>query len=765
MKKIYNRDLAYLSFFLLSWVELGAQSLSGTIFDEQGMPLPGITVQEGNTNNATITNNAGAFELILNTGNTVVLNFRHISYEVNPLKFIMTNSDTSVNVVAREKKIPITEVEIVASPSRQLLTQSYSQTEINSESIEEKIATSFIDVLEEVPGITKQAEYHSPMALRGLGGKRLLVTKDGNRRMGNFSNGFMGQGINIYDLEKVEVIKGPASVKYGPGAITGIINMESKYPFKKPGMHGRALTSYGANNNEKTVLSGMNWAGLDHAVSFSVRFRDAGDYKNGKGETATNSSYRDKDLRGSYSWENNHALMLTAESELHLGGPWGRPVGFNGTKYINMVNWLDNTWHSSITSVWRPKKIMKSLELSVYFDKEKRRQVKDSYDVGTGRLSYREDVYYDNYYAGWRGLSVLFFSKNIKLNVGTDGVYFRIKSPIVLTDYFLTTTIKNKVTKNAGVFLTGLFAEAEYKPVNSRIRLRSGLRGDFSRINEGDVHDTLLANGRKSDVEAWSGMLGMIYSTHDKIFFSFQVARSCRMPDAPEMFIMTSNTDGFIYGNSSLTPEYGFNFDAGIRGELGSCTFDYSLFSNFLHDFISLEYWKNSGKKGINYTYYNIERARISGAELSLGTRFIHVLHPDNKVEYTGTFVFTRGDKLTDEPGWFCSGVPLRNIPPFNLNQSVTIRRLLTSAKSFYIGSDVRYYALQDRIAPSEDGGYISPAYCLIGASAGFTYQHQSVKWELKLRGDNLTNNYYRPLESLVYGMGRNLKILLSIVF
>ncbi|MDR3127158.1 MAG: Plug domain-containing protein, partial [Tannerellaceae bacterium] len=122
--------------------------------------------------------------------------------------------------------VALPDVTITADAPRQVLTQSYSQTDIPYDAIEEKIATSLIDVLEQAPGITKRGEYHSPIALRGLGGKRLLITKDGNRRMGNFSGGFMGQSVNVYDLAKVEIIKGPASVQYGPGAISGIINME-----------------------------------------------------------------------------------------------------------------------------------------------------------------------------------------------------------------------------------------------------------------------------------------------------------------------------------------------------------------------------------------------------------------------------------------------------------------------------------------------------------------------------------------------------------
>jgi len=332
----------------------------------------------------------------------------------------------------------------------------------------------------------------------------------------------------------------------------------------------------------------------------------------------------------------------------------------------------------------------------------------------------------------------------------------------VLTDYFLTTTIHNRVTKDAGVSLAGLFAEAEYKSNNNRLKIRTGLRADYSHINEGDVHDTTITKGRNSRLFAWNGTSGIVYNAWNNVFLSFQAARSCRMPDATEMFITTSNTDGIIYGNPQLNPEHGLNFDAGIRGKLGACYFDCSLFSNFLHNFISLEYWTNSGKKGINYTYYNIDKARIFGIELSAGAKWLHVLHPDNRLIYNATIVYSQGDKLTGEPDWFSKGVPLLNIPPFNTKHEITLRRMLTSAKSFYLGADFRYYAQQNRIAPSSDGGFVSPYYCLTGASAGCTFHGVNCKWDVKFRIDNLTNNYYFPFESLIPGMGRNFKIMIS---
>ncbi len=763
-------------------------SISGVVLDsETKKTVSNCYVYNSKYKKNAITDSVGSFRFSLGNEATV-LSFNHVSFFGKQLQLNKIHSDTNIVVYLEKKVIEIGDAVVVATAPRIKTTESYSVISIDQNVIEEKIATSLIDILEEVPGITKQSEYFSPFVLRGLGGKRLLVTKDGNRRMGNFSKGFMGQSINIYDLEKVEVIKGPASVIYGPGAIAGIINMKSKYPFSIPGYSGRVLTSYGLNNNERTVLGAVNWASLDHALSFSCRYRTADDYvyrdKSTSGESvssnvpylrsflcgdeiAENSFYTDKDARLAYSYEGNNALQLTIESELHLGGPWGRPIGYNSSDDMIVTNKNDDTWHSSISAVWKPEKNIKTLEASIYYDWEQRELFKDSYDIGSGLLSYREDISYENYYCGWRELTTSELTKRIELKTGTDGVYYRIKSPTELTDYFLETIIHNKVTKDAGVFVGGVFAESEYKTPENKLKLRAGLRADYSNINEGDVHDTTLTEGRKADLIAWNGTVSSVYQAWENIFISFQIARSCRLPDAKEMFICTSGSDGDIWGNSDLIPEHGLNIDAGIRGKLKdkNITFDMSLFSNFLNDFIALEYWRNSGKKGSNYHYVNVDRARIYGAELAVHMQWYEAFHPDNRFVYNSTYVYTQGDNLTDSPAWFGSGTPLRNIPPFNTKHDLTFRRILSSSSSYYLGGDVRYYANQYRYASSADGGYFMPAYCLFGASAGYKYHKHSVVWDFKLRCDNLANNTYTAFESVIYSMGRNIKAMLVITF
>ncbi len=161
----------------------------------------------------------------------------------------------------------------------------------------------------------------------------------------------------------------------------------------------------------------------------------------------------------------------------------------------------------------------------------------------------------------------------------------------------------------------------------------------------------------------------------------------------------------------------------------------------------------------------NINKARIMGGELAWQLRYNNFFRPQNVLRINSTFVYTQGDDLTGNSGWFKNGNPLRYIPPFNTKHDIKLQNTLSASFSWYVGGDVKYYTGQHRYALSSEGGYFMPAYCLFGASAGFSYKGSAKKWELKLKADNLTDNKYYAFESIVYSMGRNFKIMLILSY
>jgi outer membrane cobalamin receptor len=97
------------------------------------------------------------------------------------------------------------------------------------------------------------------ISMRGVGGTapntQVLVLIDGHPQFqGMFAHPFPDAYVSS-DVEKVEVIRGPASILYGSNAMAGAINIITKEQ-KQPGFSGNARVSYGSFNTQKYMASG-----------------------------------------------------------------------------------------------------------------------------------------------------------------------------------------------------------------------------------------------------------------------------------------------------------------------------------------------------------------------------------------------------------------------------------------------------------------------------------------------------------------------------
>lgn len=134
-----------------------------------------------------------------------------------------------------------------------------SVTIINSRQIEKNPALNLSDVLKYDPSIFNRSQWGgigqpSSLSLRGTNATHTLVLKDGARL--NSQNGtspLYPAFLDLTDVERIEILKGPASVQYGSDAIGGVVQMISKAPAQT----GVALTGlYGENDTYKAIVSG-----------------------------------------------------------------------------------------------------------------------------------------------------------------------------------------------------------------------------------------------------------------------------------------------------------------------------------------------------------------------------------------------------------------------------------------------------------------------------------------------------------------------------
>ena len=221
--------------------------ITGTVTDKKyGEPILGVNVVAGEK--GTSTNERGEFQLDVPGGTK--LDFSHIGYQTQTIK---AHNNTSVAMV--EAVIKSKEVIVRAGLSDESLQKvASSVTVFTGDYLRETGAEHFQSLTEQIPNLTWAGGTSRPryFQIRGIG-ERSHYFGEGPP---NFSVGFVMDDMDLsglgmvgllYDLDQIEIFKGPQSSVYGPNAMAGLISLKSTDPTDHFEM--RASTSFGSDNH------------------------------------------------------------------------------------------------------------------------------------------------------------------------------------------------------------------------------------------------------------------------------------------------------------------------------------------------------------------------------------------------------------------------------------------------------------------------------------------------------------------------------------
>ena len=773
ISKIYEQLFIHIflivSLFIPQFVQGGEYIISGKVIDaEMGKPVPGVNIFIENSEIGCVTDINGFFQIKTSVEKNEVLIVSHIKYEKQRIE-LKPGQDNTDFVIRLFPDIIAAKASIIVTATRcakRKLDIPQASEIVNREEIIENMSSNITDLLDKTPGFNQVWEYHSPLLLRGMSSKHMIVLKNGNRRIGTFPGGFMGQALNIYDIERIEVIRGPGSVMYGTGAIAGIINIISPDPFKCSGLKARIEGGYGSNNNELIGLSELSWGSEFLGLNISGKIRKADDYVYGDGTTAENSMMEDKDISAHIGWKpiKNHTLIL--HTDYHNGGPWGKPIGFNKNYNLRVDNEEYNS-SSSVKYVIKKLSVFEKFVISGYYDYLRRDYHKRPLNVITHEPASLETVHYKHKYGGGQVYASVKPLKKQLLTFGADGYAARLWSPGEKEDYVNNTFSSEKGVDNAGITSIGIFLQDDWIIMSNFLSLVTGIRYDIADVDEGD-NPLNGKSGMKEQREAFSGNIGLVNHPAEKTSLTLNVGRAFRMPNAAEMFTKTISCVGIKMGNPDLEPEYSLNFDLGYRGVFENLEFDAALFTNLLDDFITQ--YKAPDSVDYDLTYGNISKARISGGELSASYRFRNLPNSRHHIMISGSAQYNYGVDVTGKDSYFTSGGPLRGIPPLRLRTAlryIGTSHFLGYRCGYFVGIDVDHFEAQNRIPTVfySWGSEASEAYTLMGLTAGLNLKQLPGSPQFRLRVKNLMDAKYKPFGSYIMGMGRNIKILVRFSF
>ena len=240
--KLNKASFQYMFAMLFSVATLFAQNITGTVNGDEGNALAGANVAVEGTDAGASSNQDGSFSISgLNDG-TYTVTASYIGYDdASAVVTISGGKASSVNLTLDKGDIRLNQVVVSASLKKELVTEApASVTVFGGEELEARGATTIADVIGNQAGVEymKTGLESSNVSLRGFNGVfsgSIHAVVDNRWTRAPVVNAQLLQFFapDDSDVERVELVRGPASPMYGPDTQQGVISLFTKSPFNQ----------------------------------------------------------------------------------------------------------------------------------------------------------------------------------------------------------------------------------------------------------------------------------------------------------------------------------------------------------------------------------------------------------------------------------------------------------------------------------------------------------------------------------------------------
>lgn len=278
-KSLRGWRLYAINFFLLlisslSTIALNAQSVKGTVTDQNGSGIPNVTVAVKGTTAGTKTDDAGNFSITARKGD--ILNFSSVGFVTKEVA--VSDEGAVIKLILNTNARDLGEVVVTAlGISKQSRGLGYAASNVKPDeltinrtpnpmnALQGKVAGVNISSLGTGPGGSSKIRIRGQSSLSGQNGPLIVIngvpvdntnfnesTSSGIRGGGVTADGGDGlSSINPDDIESMTILKGaPAAALYGSRAQNGVIMVTTKTKGKTKGIG----LSYNFNFTSETPL-------------------------------------------------------------------------------------------------------------------------------------------------------------------------------------------------------------------------------------------------------------------------------------------------------------------------------------------------------------------------------------------------------------------------------------------------------------------------------------------------------------------------------
>jgi iron complex outermembrane receptor protein len=804
---------------LLSFSQTG--NLNGSVFSADNKPLVNASILLNK--NGTFTDSTGNFYFKNIATGKYQVTILFVGYAAITKTVIIKNNDTTQLLVSLLAEInDLNEVVVTGVSKATLIRENpVAITSVSAKNIDKTIEPNIIDALvKNVPGLNsvKTGPNISKPFIRGLGYNRVLTLYDGMRQEGQQWGDEHGIEVDAYNIDKAEVIKGPASLMFGSDALAGVVSLFPYLPKEKDGLvHGKFVSEYQSNNGLIGNGIRIGYSGTHWLWAIKGSHRIAKNYTNTIDGRVYNTGFQEKNLAGLIGY-------TSAKGYTH----------FNATLYNNLQGIPDGSRDSLTRKFTKQvhegaldditnRPIVNNGELNSYklsplhqHIQHYRIYTNNHYQIGNGEidatLGFQQNVRREFSHPTAPRQASLFVRlntinygvkytaptfANIEITVGINGMYQNNKSKnataFPIPDYRLTdigTYIYGKWKLNKLTVSGGFRYDARSLKSNDFYVGNNSLTGFDKQVFLPDTTGAALQfPSLQKNFTGTSLSIGLAYQLTEQVSIKANIAKGYRSPSITE--IASNGLDPgahIIYlGNRNFIPEFSFQQDLGITANFKDITASASIFNNSISNYIYLTQLVDANGIALedaqgNKTFqYQQAAARLYGVEATLN------IHPaalkgfsfNNNLALVYGYNTKVGLKNKGIEGEY---LPL--IPPAkwlsNIEQEIATRSKIITAVNLKL--ELEYSAAQNRFLALYNTETATPAYTLLNISAGTKINYNKDKQvQLQLQVNNLLDAAYQnnlsrlkyfeyyntsPNGQLgMYNMGRNICVKMIVGF
>ena len=731
------RPFAFATALLLAAGPLLAQrsqhEVAGHVRDSAGAPIVAARISLLESKRIVYSDSAGRFRLTAVPPGHHTVSVARLGYAPMARR-VLVPTDAPLDLRLRATGLQMAAVQVTATPGATLAQESPQPIAV-LEGAELRVSqgAAIGETLEQLPGVrslSMTTGIGKPV-IRGMTHYRVVTLDNGQRSETQAWGHDHSPNVETAAAERVEVIKGPASVLYGSDALGGVVNVIApQVPDaigQSPFARGRLATTYNHNTRGSDGTLALDAAAGRWGARGAVTVRGSRDMRtpDGRLENTTNAATA-TELAAGYRHHRASVQLRYAgrEERIEIFDDPVQSPGYTGFQRIQT--------HRASSELTMPIGATRLL-VNLGYENNLRREYPDAVsripDLGL-------------YVANWTGFAHLEHGTG-RAVTGTLGVSGMTSA---FENRGSETLIPNSETGNVAVYL---YEQADV----GRWRFSGGARYDHRRLTT-DGNRQIGVPAQTRTFGAVTGSAGALYRLTDDWALVGSMARGFRAPAAPDLFAngFHEGTRAFERGNPDLEVETSWNSELGVRVTRSTLTGELTGFVNRVSDYIYLRPF-GSGSRAYDSLQVVQGDARLAGVEGRLAIRPVSMV----TLQLSGDYV--RGQNVTAD-------VPLTFIPP--LRAIVGVRVDAGGARGAtpppYLLLNVEANARQTRVDPRD---VAPPGYTLTNIGGGFTRLVPRGALTVDLSVRNLFDTRYRSFMSrykeFALGPGRSVVVRVNL--